>query len=233
MRAKESPATKSTANKQTARQYPLARSCSPVRDSTLGFPDRTLLLARATVVGVINASAGFCRRHPPSRPSLQAGSWGCGRTEGSLRSILFAVSQLSSADLGLLRLDVVFDPVGGKSVKKGMKLLNAGGRMVIFGASSMTSARNIFKKLGILFGFGFYSPIGLLSPSKSIIGVNMLRIADHKPDTLARVLAGTVDLAARGVIQPRIGGYFSIDQLAEAHDNLEKRKTMGKLAVHW
>jgi NADPH2:quinone reductase len=130
-------------------------------------------------------------------------------------------------------LDVVFDPVGGSSVKKGLKLLNAGGRMVIFGASSMTSARNIFQKLRVFFGFGFYSPIALLSPSNSIIGVNMLRIADHKPETLARVLKGTVNLAETGVIKPRIGGYYPIDQLAQAHESLEKRKTMGKLAIHW
>ena len=130
-------------------------------------------------------------------------------------------------------LDVVFDPVGGSSVKKGMKLLGSGGRMVIFGASSMTSASNVFSKLGVALGFGIYSPVGLLSPSKSLIGVNMLRIADDKPEVLHRVLKGTVDLFNKGVLKPLSGGIYNVSELAEAHDNLEKRKTMGKIAITW
>lgn len=130
-------------------------------------------------------------------------------------------------------LDLIFDPVGGKSVKKGMKLLGAGGRLFVFGASSMTSAKNIFQKIAVGLGFGFYHPIGLVGPSKSILGVNMLRIADNRPETLQRVLNQCVHFAEQGVFKPTIGGKYKIDQLAEAHDALEKRKTMGKLAIYW
>ncbi|MEM6804686.1 MAG: zinc-binding dehydrogenase [Bacteroidota bacterium] len=130
-------------------------------------------------------------------------------------------------------LDLIFDPVGGKSVKKGMKLLGAGGRLFVFGASSMTTAKNIFQKIAVGLGFGFYHPIGLVGPSKSILGVNMLRIADNRPETLQRVLKQCVHYAEQGVFKPTIGGKYKIDQLAEAHDALEKRKTMGKLAIYW
>ena len=48
------------------------------------------------------------------------------------------------------KMDVIFDPIGGDSLKKGMALLNAGGRMVTYGASSMTEAKgNPFKILGV------------------------------------------------------------------------------------
>ena len=130
-------------------------------------------------------------------------------------------------------LDVVFDPVGGKSVRKGFKLLGPGGRIVLFGASSMTSAKNPLSKIGVASGFGIYHPISLLSPSKSLIGVNMLRIADGKPDVLQRVLQGTVRLFEQGIIQPLNGGVYPIDQLAEAHEALGGRKTMGKIAISW
>lgn len=130
-------------------------------------------------------------------------------------------------------LDVIFDPIGGSSVKKGFKLLASGGRMLLFGASSMTSAKNIFSKIGIALGFGIYSPIGLLGPSKSLIGVNMLRIADDKPEVLQRVLKGTVKLFEEGVIQPREGGVYSVNDIATAHHALEHRKTMGKIAIKW
>ena len=130
-------------------------------------------------------------------------------------------------------LDVIFDPIGGKSVKKGFGLLNAGGRIVLFGASSLTSARNIFQKIGVALGFGIHSPIKYVESSKSMIGVNMLRIADFQPDVLSRVLKGTVNLAQSGIISPKVGGYYPVSKIAEAHEALGTRKTMGKLAIHW
>ncbi len=130
-------------------------------------------------------------------------------------------------------LDIIFDPIGGRSVKRGFRILGSGGRMLLFGASSMTSAKHIFSKIGIGLGFGLYHPVALLSPSKALIGVNMLRIADDKPEVLNRVLKGAVSLYEDGIIQPKEGGNYPIEDYAEAHTDLETRKTMGKLAIMW
>jgi len=104
---------------------------------------------------------------------------------------------------------------------------------MLFGAASMTSAKSIFAKAGVALGFGIHHPLGFLSPSKSLMGVNMLAIADNKPDILNRVMKGAVDLYNEKVIQPLDGGLYDIGQLAEAHEALETRKTMGKVAVKW
>lgn len=130
-------------------------------------------------------------------------------------------------------LDAIFDPIGGKSVKKGMQLLGAGGRMVVFGASSLTNSTNIIGKMKVLFGFGLYHPIKLLGPSKALIGVNMLQIADKRPDKLSRALGQVVKWTEAGILTPQVGGTYSIDQLAEAHHKLEHRETTGKLVICW
>ena len=96
----------------------------------------------------------------------------------------------------------------------------------------MTSA-NPFQKIGVGLGFGIYHPIGLLAPSKSILGVNMLRIGDGRPDTLKRILNKCIHYAEQGVFNPRVGGVYPVEQLAEAHAALEGRKTIGKVAVKW
>lgn len=134
---------------------------------------------------------------------------------------------------GKAGLDVIFDPVGGDSVKKGMDLLGAGGRLVAFGASSMSGARNIFQKLKVGWGFGFYHPIKLLGPSKGLIGVNMLALADNRPAVIQRTLQGVVRMTKQGILKPTIGGVFPIAQLAEAHHLLETRQTMGKVVIRW
>ncbi len=132
------------------------------------------------------------------------------------------------------KVDVVFDAVGGKSVKDGMKLLDAGGRMVCYGAASMSgSNKNVLRLAKTGLGFGLYSPIQLMMPSHSIIGVNMLRIADNKPLILQRCLIEVVKLWEKGVVKPTVGGDFAISELAQAHSSLANRQTIGKIVVRW
>ena len=82
-------------------------------------------------------------------------------------------------------------------------------------------------------GFGFFSPIQLILNSKSICGVNMLRIADHRKQIFKHCINEVVKLYENEVIDPIIGKEFSADQLAEAHAYLEKRKSIGKVVLNW
>lgn len=132
------------------------------------------------------------------------------------------------------KLDVTFNPIGGDYVKKDHQLLRAGGRVVLYGASKITDAKgNIFKMLKLLFGFGWWNPVGFVSKSTSILGVNMLRIGDSKPEVLQRCLKAVIELAEKGEINPVVGKEFPADQLADAHEFLESRKSTGKIAVKW
>jgi NADPH:quinone reductase-like Zn-dependent oxidoreductase len=134
---------------------------------------------------------------------------------------------------GRERLDVIFDPIGGPNLKRGLKLLSAGGRMLAFGASSFTQANNFFQKIRLYLQTGFYHPLRLVGGSKALIGVNMLRLGDQRPYTLQRVLQSTVRYCEQGVFKPTVGGTFPIEELATAHHQLEHRQTMGKLVIKW
>lgn len=132
------------------------------------------------------------------------------------------------------KLDATFNPVGGDYVKKDFKLLNSGGRVVLYGASKLTDARgNILKMLKLVFGFGFWSPIGFVSKSTSLIGINMLRIADDKPELFQSCLREVLALYEKGEIKPIVGKEYPYTQLAEAHEFLASRQSVGKLAIKW
>lgn len=131
------------------------------------------------------------------------------------------------------KIDAIFDPVGGISVRKGSKLLNAGGKMVLYGSSSMSDSSSPLHKLRIAAGFGLWSPIVLLMRSISLIGVNMLRIAESKPALLHKCLMKVVELQKQGVLHPEVGGVYRSGELAEAHRFLESRDSIGKIVVHW
>ncbi len=131
-----------------------------------------------------------------------------------------------------LGVDVIFDAVGGSYVKKGIRALSPGGRLVCYGASDI-SDKNIFGKISTLLGFGFYHPIQFMNVSKALIGLNMLRIADNKPERLKRCLDNVVKLHEQGIFKPMVGKVFPVSQIGEAHAFLESRRSTGKITVTW
>lgn len=132
------------------------------------------------------------------------------------------------------QFDVVFDPVGGRLFRTGLAMLSAGGRLVSFGASSWSQSKGgFFDKLQLAWNFGIVHPIGLLMKSRSVMGLNMLRIADQKPELLKRCMHEVYELYRQGKIKPTVNAVMSHTQLAEAHTMLEQRQTVGKLVMRW
>ena len=131
-------------------------------------------------------------------------------------------------------LDVVFDSIGGKTFRQGFNLLTSGGRIVSFGVAGMTGGRlDFIRVLRTVLGFGFFHGLQLLSNSKSVLGLNMLRIAEDKPEALQRCMVTVLDLAEKGELSPQVGGEYPADQIAEAHMFLETRQSTGKVILKW
>lgn len=132
-------------------------------------------------------------------------------------------------------LDVVFDSLGGSAVKRARKLLRKGtGRIICYGVASRSgNGKGIWGDLKLVAGFGILPIVELLLKSQSITGVNMLQVADERPEALQYCIQSVVDLVAKGELKPTVGGRYSIDQLNEAHNYLEGRQSIGKIAVHW
>jgi NADPH2:quinone reductase len=131
------------------------------------------------------------------------------------------------------QLDVIFDSVGGKGVKVGMKSLRAGGRMICYGGSQLSGGKGIFNLIKFGLSFGFYSPIQLLTQSKSILGVNMLKLMREHPQILKLILNEILDLLQQKRINTPLGESFPIEKLFEAHMHLQNRKSIGKVVVEW
>lgn len=129
--------------------------------------------------------------------------------------------------------DVIFDAVGADFIRKGVQCLAAGGRIVCYGAASMNDATNIFSQVVSGLQFGIYHPAVFMMNSKSMLGVNMLRLADKKPLTLKRCLDNVVHLYEQGVFKPAKGKVFKASEIAEAHRQMESRQSTGKTVCVW
>jgi NADPH:quinone reductase-like Zn-dependent oxidoreductase len=134
---------------------------------------------------------------------------------------------------GTKAIDVMLDSAGGSYVKKGVKNLSPGGRMLCYGGSQGGKARNLFQLVPFALSFGFYHPVLFLMQSQSLIGVNMLRIADHKPDVLQHCLLEIMNVYNEGALKPLAGKAFSINNFSEAQNAIEYGQVPGKVAVKW
>ncbi len=130
-------------------------------------------------------------------------------------------------------IDVAFDSVGAENFRKSYKLLQRGGRIIGYGASAMTDAKNILSKAKMGMAFGIYHPAQLLMECRSIIGVNMLRIADYKPETLQYCMENVIQLLHEGKIDPHVGNMYKAEDIYQAHEDMETRKTIGKIGFVW
>lgn len=138
-------------------------------------------------------------------------------------------------DFGFYRkIDFIFDSVaGGRNIKQGFKALISGGKYVIFGVSKLSGPKNIFALIPELLNFAttLFSPAKFLMPSKSMIGINMLAIADNKPEVVERCMQEVYKLYQQGVFSHIQGANYEKSQLVQAHQLLEDGKTIGKLAI--
>jgi NADPH2:quinone reductase len=130
-------------------------------------------------------------------------------------------------------LDVSFNSIAGTTFKKDMHLLGAGGRLVLYGFSERSGQRGgKWATLKLLWNMGVMMPIMTLATSKSLLGVNMLKVADSKPQIIGECMQALTELVVQGKIKPQIGGEFSVNEIARAHQLLESRASTGKLVVH-
>lgn len=131
--------------------------------------------------------------------------------------------------LGKHRLGVSFNAVAGRSFKKDMRLIGSGGRLVLFGGAE----RGGTSTLGFILRMGLMLPIFLMMKSKSILGVNMLKLGDHQPVLVARCLAEVVEAHRQGLLKPLVHAELPAEELVQAHDALANGSTMGKVALKW
>lgn len=127
-------------------------------------------------------------------------------------------------------IDVCFNSLAGKSFKKDKSLLNFTGRIVLYGGASRSGMKGgTLASLKMVWQMGIVIPIGMMMSSRSIIGINMLKVADYKPQVIQFCLQSVFDLYKRGVLKPVIKSVFTADEVYLAHELVENRKSIGKV----
>ncbi|HTU79045.1 MAG TPA: medium chain dehydrogenase/reductase family protein [Solirubrobacteraceae bacterium] len=138
----------------------------------------------------------------------------------------------SGWERGLPLFDVILDAVGGRSFRTSYNLLRPGGRLVIFGASSVVSGerRNIPAALRTVLRMPRFNLITQMQQSKGVIGLNMLTLWKDR-GTLAPWIDPLAEMLDDGTIEPVIAGTFPFESAAEAHKMIVERRNVGKVVL--
>jgi NADPH2:quinone reductase len=132
------------------------------------------------------------------------------------------------------KLDVSFNPVGGSTFKKDWNYLRPGGKLYLFGGAELSGGRfGILSSLNFLRKMGVIIPAALMMTSKSILGVNMLKIADEKPAVMQDCLAQLMELYLQKKIKVIVGKTYNVKDISEAHAYLESGTSVGKISIVW
>jgi NADPH:quinone reductase-like Zn-dependent oxidoreductase len=128
--------------------------------------------------------------------------------------------------------DIVLDPVGGPSHRTSYGLLRAGGRLIAFGASAVVSGerRNLLTAARAVLREPRFNLIKQMSDSKSVIGLNMLRLWDEA-GTLEPWITPLRAGLENGTIRPVVAQAFPFDRAPEAHRLLHERRNIGKVVL--
>lgn len=133
------------------------------------------------------------------------------------------------------KADVIFNSIGGESIKEDFRILSVGGRLVNYGAASISGKKpNLFTLLGLLRKTPKIKPLKMLGKSSGLIGVNMLSVGDVKPEVISYCMKEVITLIEENSsIKPISGGEFAVEEITKAHDLLASRKSTGKIGVKW
>jgi NADPH2:quinone reductase len=123
--------------------------------------------------------------------------------------------RLVEANLGH-RVDVVFEMAGGEVFEQSLQALAPFGRLVAYGNAS-----------------GQPNEVGtgrLMRRSAAVVGFWLMHCVSN-PDMVREPLADLFARAARGELRPVVGGTYPMSEAARAHEDMQARRTTGKLLL--
>lgn len=129
-------------------------------------------------------------------------------------------------------VDLILDPIGGKSWKKSYRALGPAGRLGAYGVSATkpSALGAIVSFLPMIIQMPWFNFVGLMNANKGVFGVNLGHMwsASHKADAwVGEILQGVNE----GWVQPHVDRVFSFEEAAEAHRYIESRQSKGKVLL--
>jgi NADPH2:quinone reductase len=114
------------------------------------------------------------------------------------------------------RVDAVFEMAGGRIFDQAFEALAPFGRIVTYGIASRQPNQVETGRL--------------MRKSRSVIGFWLMHCLGRR-DMLEEPLQDLFERVARGELRPQVGGTYPLSEVRQAHEDLQGRRTTGKLLL--
>jgi len=129
-------------------------------------------------------------------------------------------------------VDVVLDPIGGRSFADSYAMLAPLGRLVIYGVSSIAPGerRSVLRALTTILRMPRFKPISMMNRNRGVFGLNLGHLWDERR-RLRESMTHLLDEAAAGRIKPVVAQTFPLERAADAHRYMQTRSNIGKVIL--
>ncbi|HXZ19247.1 MAG TPA: medium chain dehydrogenase/reductase family protein [Candidatus Acidoferrales bacterium] len=130
-------------------------------------------------------------------------------------------------------IEMVLDPIGGRSWAKSLRCLGTMGRLVVFGfsaAAGPSGKRSLPRAAKAFAQMPRLSPLKLMESNHAVIGVHLGRMRGREA-VLRREMDDILALYSAGQIHPVVGKTFPLEQAAAAHRYIHDRQNVGKVVL--
>jgi NADPH:quinone reductase-like Zn-dependent oxidoreductase len=131
-------------------------------------------------------------------------------------------------------IEMVMDPIGGKSFTKSYRCLGPMGRLAIYGFSAAAGPegkRSLWRAGKAYVATRRYHPLKLMADNTTIIGVHLGHLGETRGAILAKELDELFRLYSAGKIKPVIAKTFPLEEAAAAHRYIHSRHNVGKVVL--
>jgi len=129
-------------------------------------------------------------------------------------------------------VDVVLDPIGGRSFADSYRLLAPLGRLIVYGVSSMAGGerRSLLRALTVLVQMPRFKPLSLMNRNRGVFGLNVGHLWDERA-RLADAMRQVLDDVAAARLRPIVARTFPLERADDAHRFLQTRSNIGKVVL--
>ena len=129
-------------------------------------------------------------------------------------------------------VDVILDPIAGRSFAVSYRLLAPLGRLVMLGMSSMATGerRRLTSILRAWWTMPTFKPLSLINRNRGVFGLNVGHLWDERRQLQPLMDMLMTELRA-GRLTPIVAKTFPLDRAADAHRFIQNRLNIGKVVL--
>lgn len=129
-------------------------------------------------------------------------------------------------------VDVILDPIGGRSFTTSYRMLAPLGRLIVFGLSSAApfERRSLWHAFRTWSATPRFDPMSLINRNRGVFGLHVGHLWDERRQ-LAPIMDMLVNELRAGRITPVVARTFPLECAADAHRFIQSRSNIGKVVL--